>query len=175
MVSKLALGAIWGYQRYLSPYKGFRCAHSVLHGDTGCSGYAKHAIRDHGLWGAVPAIRQRFRDCKDASLTLRANCTVHANWAEEQAASPRRGGKRKNKRRESRAGRCIDNTCDCTDVAWCGLGVPALCAAGAGSTQQNPPVDTPAPSGGADGCSGVDYAAPSCDGCGGCDCSPSCG
>ncbi len=69
MVSKLTLVAIWGNQRHPSPYKEFWCAPSVLHGGTGCSGYAKHAIRDHGLWGANPAIRQRFHDYKAASHT----------------------------------------------------------------------------------------------------------
>lgn len=180
MVSKLALGAIWGYQQFLSPYKGFRCAHSVLHGGTGCSGYAKHAIRDHGLWAAVPAIRQRFRDCREASLALRANCPVHANWAEMQAdndakGSPRRGRKR---RKKNSGEGWFGNACDCGDVAFCGLALPAFCAAGSGQAQQATPDKLGSPvdcGGGADGCGGLDCSAPSCDGCGGCDCAPSCG
>lgn len=174
MVSKLALGAIWGYQRYISPHKGFRCAHSVLHGGTGCSGYAKHAICASGLWGAIPAIRQRFRDCRLASETLRTNCAVHANWADEHANTPGRG--RKGKRRESRTGRCVGNACDCTEVGWCFFALPAFCVAGSADAQPTPDkVGTPV-EGGADGCGGLDCSLPSCDGaCGGCDCSPSCG
>ncbi|OAN75345.1 hypothetical protein A8B78_16400 [Jannaschia sp. EhC01] len=167
MVSQIALGAIWGYQRFVSPHKGWRCAHSVLHGGTGCSGYAKHAIRDNGLWGAIPDIRQRLRDCRTASETLRANCAVHANWAEEQANdSPRRGRKRRKKSKDSG---WFGNACDCGEFAFCGLALPAFCVAGAADAQPTP-VD-----GAADGCGGLDCAMPSCDGCGGCDCAPSCG
>jgi putative component of membrane protein insertase Oxa1/YidC/SpoIIIJ protein YidD len=102
MVSKLALGAIWGYQRYVSPRKGFRCAHSVLHGGTGCSGFAKYAIRDHGFWGAVPHIRQRFRDCKSASETLRDRCAVHSRRADGEDEET----EEKRKRRRDRDGPC---------------------------------------------------------------------
>ncbi|WP_224815492.1 membrane protein insertion efficiency factor YidD [Hasllibacter sp. MH4015] len=192
MVSQIALGAIWGYQRWISPRKGWRCAHSVLHGGTGCSGYAKHAIRDHGIWGAIPLIRQRFRDCRDASVTLRAACTVHANWAEDQAGggSPRRGSKRRRKQ-EKQSGGWFGNACDCGDAAFCGIALPAFCVAGSvGSARaqgagnvadkSGTPVDgggaAPDGSGAADGCGGLDCSAPSCDGgCGGCDCAPSCG
>lgn len=173
MVSKLALGAIWGYQRYISPHKGFRCAHSVLHGGTGCSGFAKHAIRDAGLWGAFPAIRQRFRDCRTASETLRANCAVHANWAEEQSGKAKRRRRRKRKDGEGWFG----TACDCGDFAFCGLALPAFCVAGSAADAQPTPDKMGIPvEGAADGCSGLDCSAPSCDGgCGGCDCSPSCG
>ncbi|MEL6585666.1 MAG: membrane protein insertion efficiency factor YidD [Pseudomonadota bacterium] len=71
MLSRIALGGICAYQRYLSPRKGFRCAYSVAHGGTGCSGYAKFAIRDHGFWCALPLIRQRFRACQAAYVALR--------------------------------------------------------------------------------------------------------
>jgi putative component of membrane protein insertase Oxa1/YidC/SpoIIIJ protein YidD len=64
--SRLALLAIRGYQRWLSPYKGFRCAHAVLHGGPGCSGYAAEVIHARGLVDAVGPIRQRFRDCRAA-------------------------------------------------------------------------------------------------------------
>ena len=174
MVSKLALGAIWGYQRYISPYKGFRCAHAVLHGGHGCSGYAKRAIRHFGLWDAIPAIRQRLSDCRVASETLRANCAVHANWAEEQANSPRRG--RKRRRRKSGDG-WFGSACDCGEFAFCGLALPAACIAAPADAQPTPDkLGVPADGAtGADGCGGLDCSVPSCDGCGGCDCSPSCG
>ena len=71
MLSRTALGGIWIYQQFISPRKGFRCAHAVLHGDTGCSGFAKQAIREKGFWPAVPLIRARFRACKAAYLVLR--------------------------------------------------------------------------------------------------------
>lgn len=69
-LAALALLAIRGYQRWLSPLKGFRCAHAVLHGGPGCSGYVASAIRARGLWGAAGAIRQRFQECRAAYAVL---------------------------------------------------------------------------------------------------------
>ncbi|MEJ6395466.1 membrane protein insertion efficiency factor YidD [Gymnodinialimonas sp. 2305UL16-5] len=176
MVSQLALGAIWGYQRYLSPRKGFRCAHSVLHGGTGCSGFTKHAIRDHGFWASIPLIRARFADCRDASQTLRANCPIHANEADP---GPRRGNPLRKKRgnpQKRKRGEDPGNESDCShcDCSLWSL-VPAFCAAGtaSGGPGNAQPSAAPEPSGG-DGCMPGDCSAPSCDG-GGCDCSPSCG
>ncbi len=71
MLSRLALAAIGGYQRHISPRKGFACAHRVANGGTGCSGYAKTAIADHGLIRAIALIRARFADCRDAAEELR--------------------------------------------------------------------------------------------------------
>ena len=70
MIARAALGGIWIYQNYISPHKGFRCAHSVLHNGTGCSGYAKQLIRKQGLFRAIPLIRLRFKECKAAYFTL---------------------------------------------------------------------------------------------------------
>lgn len=83
MFSKMALGGIWAYQQYISPKKGFRCAYSVTHGGTGCSGFVKHAIRDDGLWRALPAIRQRFRDCRTAYVAMRENCVCNEGPLDE--------------------------------------------------------------------------------------------
>jgi putative component of membrane protein insertase Oxa1/YidC/SpoIIIJ protein YidD len=165
MVSKLALGAIWGYQRYVSPRKGFRCAHSVLHGGTGCSGFAKYAIRDHGFWGAVPHIRQRFRDCKSASETLRDRCAVHSRRADGEDEET----EEKRKRRRDR-----DGPCSCwNDLAMGCLGT-SLCA---GTSATSQPSDPGSGGGAGDGgsCLSGDVSMPDCTpDCGGCDCAPSC-
>ncbi|WP_299146157.1 membrane protein insertion efficiency factor YidD [uncultured Tateyamaria sp.] len=71
MLSRAALSGIWAYQRFVSPRKGFSCAYRVAHGGTGCSGFAKAHIRDHGLLAALPVIRRRFAACKAAALHLR--------------------------------------------------------------------------------------------------------
>jgi len=72
MFARAALGSIWIYQTYISPRKGFRCAHAVLHNGTGCSGYAKQSIQTHGFLNAIPLIKQRFKECKVAYLTLQS-------------------------------------------------------------------------------------------------------
>jgi putative component of membrane protein insertase Oxa1/YidC/SpoIIIJ protein YidD len=59
------------YQRYISPRKGFSCAHRILHQGESCSQYTKQIILSHGPKDGLGLIRQRFRDCKAAHLTLR--------------------------------------------------------------------------------------------------------
>ncbi len=70
VVASSVLLAIRAYQRWISPYKGFHCAHAMLHGGPGCSGYAAEAIRSLGVIGALGPIRVRFRDCRAAFETL---------------------------------------------------------------------------------------------------------
>jgi putative component of membrane protein insertase Oxa1/YidC/SpoIIIJ protein YidD len=95
---------IWFYQQFISPRKGYRCAHSVVHGGTGCSGYAKHRIRDVGLLSAIPDIRQRLKDC---SAT---------------ASERRQSGDGEGRRRKNRAKRdgFLDNFVFCEGVELCG-------------------------------------------------------
>lgn len=70
MLARPALGAIWAYQRFVSPRKRFGCAYRLAHGGTGCSGFVKHAIARHGLWRTTPLIRARFAACNVAARTL---------------------------------------------------------------------------------------------------------
>ena len=167
MVSQLALGAIWGYQRFLSPHKGFRCAHSVLHGGTGCSGFAKYAIRDHGVWLAIPYILQRFRDCKEASLTLRAACPAHSSAPNgEETPRQRRQRLRRNGEEVAPEGACTDR---------CGVGccaLPSFCAPGFANGQTAASSDTEATSGTNDNPNDADSACATADeACGACSCS----
>lgn len=91
--------AISGYQKYLSPYKGFCCAHKVHHGGVSCSEFVKQALLQDGLWQATPDIRQRFRECKTAALALSANQPPRQNRSRRQPAD----------RHKSRAA----DACDC--------------------------------------------------------------
>jgi len=72
MFSAGAIRMIEGYQRWISPRKGYACAHRILHGGTGCSGFAKAAIAEHGAIRALPLVRARFRACHAATLQLQA-------------------------------------------------------------------------------------------------------
>jgi len=60
------------YQKYLSPHKGFRCAHAVRHSGVSCSAAVKDIVVAHGIWRSVPLVQQRFSDCRAAALALRA-------------------------------------------------------------------------------------------------------
>lgn len=62
---KLALAAIRGYQRYLSPHKGFCCAYRAHTGRAGCSELGYRAIRRYGVFSGLGLVRQRTARCAD--------------------------------------------------------------------------------------------------------------
>lgn len=59
----LCAGVIRGYQHYVSPYKGFMCAHRALQGGMSCSAYALEQFQTKKLWEAYTAMRARMREC----------------------------------------------------------------------------------------------------------------
>ncbi|SOD29155.1 Haemolytic domain-containing protein [Variovorax sp. YR752] len=76
-MKRIALAAIDGYQRFISPYKGFSCAHRVLTGGASCSQFAKRAIARLGMRGGVLVILRRFSACA-ASAQILSTSQVHA-------------------------------------------------------------------------------------------------
>ena len=65
-------GAIGGYQQWISPYKGFHCAHWTLHGGESCSAFGKRMVIEHGLLGFFRGMQARFADCRRSAEALRA-------------------------------------------------------------------------------------------------------
>lgn len=65
-----AIGLIRAYRLWISPYKGFRCAHHVLHAQGSCSTFGLQAFRQHAFRPACLALRQRFEECREAYATL---------------------------------------------------------------------------------------------------------
>lgn len=70
LAKAIAIKSINGYQRYISPVKGFSCPHRLLHGGDSCSDYVKKMLNQQSLIQAVKSSRQRFRDCAKAGKTL---------------------------------------------------------------------------------------------------------
>jgi putative component of membrane protein insertase Oxa1/YidC/SpoIIIJ protein YidD len=70
---KIGIVAIAGYQKHISPHKGFVCAHRVLYGGESCSAYIKRVIAEEGLSAAWGKSHTRFQACKQANLTLQAH------------------------------------------------------------------------------------------------------
>lgn len=64
MMKAPALGAIWVYQNFISPYKGFSCAHRVVHGGDGCSGFAKTASRNLTFSKPSPRSKPAWRTAR---------------------------------------------------------------------------------------------------------------
>ncbi len=70
---------ITGYQKYLSPHKGFACAHRIWHRGESCSQYTKRTILEQGLVTALPLVRERFGACKLANNRLKQRRKVRLN------------------------------------------------------------------------------------------------
>jgi len=70
--AQAALATIGLYQRFVSPHKGFRCAHSVQTGRRGCSALGARAIRRHGLWNGLDVLGGRLDACALSHEELRA-------------------------------------------------------------------------------------------------------
>jgi len=69
--ASLAVAAIRGYQRWISPYKGYVCAHRVLHRRLSCSEFARREILTKGIRRAWSGMLEQFRECRDAASFLR--------------------------------------------------------------------------------------------------------
>lgn len=68
-----ALAAIGAYQRYVSPYKGFCCAHRARTGHASCSEFARRAIERCGLLAGLRLLRRRFLACAASYRALMAD------------------------------------------------------------------------------------------------------
>lgn len=71
LARKIAVDSITAYQTYISPHKGFACAHRTLHNGDSCSMYVKQLLGQESLISVMQLSRQRFQDCASASYTLR--------------------------------------------------------------------------------------------------------
>jgi putative component of membrane protein insertase Oxa1/YidC/SpoIIIJ protein YidD len=84
----LVAGAISLYQRYVSPYKGFRCAHRALHGRASCSEFAKRVTIRRGVLALPALLRRRFDACADAARRLaRRRRKPHLAFARRKSSS----------------------------------------------------------------------------------------
>jgi putative component of membrane protein insertase Oxa1/YidC/SpoIIIJ protein YidD len=86
-MSNIAVGTIKLYRRYLSPHKGFRCAHNALHASGSCSDFGLRAFRRYDLGSAVASMNARFNACRTAHTVLMAGPTPddEARWDKERA------------------------------------------------------------------------------------------
>ena len=85
-IDAVCLALIGFYQRQISPRKGYRCAYARLNGG-GCSSFVRVAIEQNGLSAALPQIRARFGECKNAARILRAEAGVDLDKRGEKTAA----------------------------------------------------------------------------------------
>lgn len=70
-VVQIAIASIQTYKQYISPHKGYACAHRLLYGGESCSDYVKQSLRSERLEDALKQSFRRFQACRTASETLR--------------------------------------------------------------------------------------------------------
>lgn len=79
--------AIDAYQAWVSPYKGFRCAHNVLHGRGGCSGFGKRAFTRFPALMAWQLLQLRFAECRAAYGLLMSETPEERRRRRQEVAS----------------------------------------------------------------------------------------
>lgn len=95
------------YQNFISPKKGFRCAHSLEHGGPGCSGAVLRILEENGLRGGYSLISQRFADCSDS-------------------AQKRREREERKRQKEKKSDSCAADSCVAVDCLECLPRLPRL-------------------------------------------------
>jgi putative component of membrane protein insertase Oxa1/YidC/SpoIIIJ protein YidD len=123
---QVSVAAIAGYQKHISPHKGFSCAHRVLYGGESCSQYIKRVIATKGLKAAFVMSRDRFQACKQANQILRSQ--IDDTEPPEEGENPDNTEKRQRKLpplpQPARQGINGQNSCNTSD---CGNNPQHLC------------------------------------------------
>lgn len=158
---QIATASIISYQKYLSPRKGFSCAHRLLYGGESCSEYVKRQIARKGLVAAVKTSRQRFQMCREANQILKSRYATNSDNGDENTApedAPAAKPKRKTSQRNPGTWDC--SGCDTSaDLVDCSCG---LINCGSDCSHFASGLDC----GGADCASGLDCGGADCGSCG---------
>ena len=128
MVRHVCVALISFYQRFVSPYKGFRCAYGVYHGHDTCSGIVKQIVLNEGLLGGWPKIRAQFDACRRAFVQLSDQLPESGDESEESDEDEDENDDK------SKKGFCFDMApavCLVPDPSDCALGGVAEGASGA--------------------------------------------
>jgi putative component of membrane protein insertase Oxa1/YidC/SpoIIIJ protein YidD len=121
-VSTVAVAGIDFYRRYLSPLKGFKCAHHYVHKAGSCSTYGRDVYATFRFLEATRLLRARFIECKLASQRLQRTDVWCANEEGSSGESDEEIRKRLNDKRNRwiDAGNCITVPSDGTGLGRCG-------------------------------------------------------
>ncbi|MDJ0974085.1 MAG: membrane protein insertion efficiency factor YidD [Planctomycetota bacterium] len=120
VLTAVCTALIRAYQRWISPRKGWRCAHAAVNGGPSCSAFALQALRENAMHDAVAAVRSRFRAC--------ARAVEQADGAEadetDGTSKPRRRKRRWRRRRRDPDVDDLDLACvlPCETIHCCALG-----------------------------------------------------
>jgi putative component of membrane protein insertase Oxa1/YidC/SpoIIIJ protein YidD len=148
---KASIVAITGYQKYLSPHKGFVCAHRVLYGGESCSQYIKRVITQDGFPAILTKSRRRFQACKQANRILKSQAQ-NSEASEDEEESNLHSPKKTLGRNAEKSSFHVGDVTQCFDCADLGCN----CAELVSMTPDCSALD----------CSGADCSFLDCGGCG---------
>jgi putative component of membrane protein insertase Oxa1/YidC/SpoIIIJ protein YidD len=100
--------AIRDYQRYISPHKGFSCAHRKLYGEASCSGYFRESVANEGLSKSLQLFPDRLAECKEAYLILQSQKFGSKKKDSEKNKEQKVGEAKANKTEQSGSNCCTD-------------------------------------------------------------------
>jgi putative component of membrane protein insertase Oxa1/YidC/SpoIIIJ protein YidD len=151
----VATNSIDVYQKFISPHKGFSCAHRLLYGKESCSSFFNRIIIEQGVLAALKISSSRFQACREANLMLRNSDCLQANVQQgnQELEEPKRRQKKQEDLNIPDCDTCADVASVVPDCSGFDCGIPDLSGLDCG------------------GCDGKDLS--SCD-CAGSDCG-SCG
>lgn len=86
VIRQIATNSISGYQKHISPRKGFSCAFRLLYQGESCSEYVKKAIEKEGLVAGIKKLRDRFQACREANHILKTS--YYRSSKEEENKDP---------------------------------------------------------------------------------------
>jgi putative component of membrane protein insertase Oxa1/YidC/SpoIIIJ protein YidD len=135
-IRQLAIASISGYQKHISPKKGFCCAHRVLYGGESCSQYVKSSIGKFGLFEAVKMSRRRFAACKQANQILKARFSSQSdgedsNFEGSEGQKPTIENPRRSSNCPTRNSNCPNQCADAIALLSCDLPFEVLDCSGA--------------------------------------------
>jgi putative component of membrane protein insertase Oxa1/YidC/SpoIIIJ protein YidD len=111
VIRQIATNSISGYQKYISPRKGFSCAFRLLYKGESCSEYVKKAIAQEGLVAAINKSRDRFQACREANQILK---TSYYRSSKDEEKEDSEFYNRKEKAFHNRNNTCLDPVdCSC--------------------------------------------------------------
>ena len=124
IVSPALALAVKAYQRFISPHKGFCCAHRHHHGGESCSAYALRVLGEHGVGHALVRILRRLDACEMAFARLKADDSGKQKKEEEDQERARKANRGDGRSAPStcstyRDSNCGPDACRKTDVCVC--------------------------------------------------------
>jgi len=111
---------IRGYQRFISPHKGFRCAYGVHTGCASCSALGFRAIRRHGVLAGLQLLSRRFDRCAEARRQLQTLARRPRFQTQAQAGFADCGGDCGDCSPDCSPGDCDCDVFDALDCLDCG-------------------------------------------------------